>query len=65
MYNILLGLLIGIFVSLIGGGGASLYLGVLSGQLATSTAVSTSLFVALPALFFWHADPNSHSQCAL
>lgn len=37
---------------MIGGGGASLYLGVLSGQLATSTAVSTSLFVALPALFF-------------
>lgn len=52
MLNILLGLLIGIFVSLIGGGGASLYLGVLSGQLATSIAVSTSLFVALPALFF-------------
>lgn len=50
--NILFGLLIGIFVSLIGGGGASLYLGVLSDQLATSTAVSTSLFVALPALFF-------------
>lgn len=52
MQNIVLGLLIGIFVSLIGGGGASLYLGVLSGQLDTSTAVSTSLFVALPALFF-------------
>lgn len=52
MYNIFLGLLIGIFVSLIGGGGASLYLGVLSGQLTTETAVSTSLFVALPALFF-------------
>lgn len=52
MINIVLGLLIGIFVSLIGGGGASLYLGVLSGQLPTSSAVSTSLFVALPALFF-------------
>lgn len=52
MYNIFLGLLIGVFVSLIGGGGASLYLGVLSGQLPTDTAVSTSLFVALPALFF-------------
>ncbi|WP_125710351.1 sulfite exporter TauE/SafE family protein [Lacticaseibacillus porcinae] len=52
MENILFGLLIGIFVSLIGGGGASLYLGVLSGQLSTATAVSTSLFVALPALFF-------------
>lgn len=52
MINIILGLLIGIFVSLIGGGGASLYLGVLSGQLPTGVAVSTSLFVALPALFF-------------
>ncbi|WP_018142770.1 sulfite exporter TauE/SafE family protein [Alloscardovia criceti] len=52
MYNALFGFLIGVFVSLIGGGGASLYLGVLSGQLSTATAVSTSLFVALPALFF-------------
>lgn len=51
---ILYGLLIGIFVSLIGGGGASLYLGVLTSQLglATAVAVPTSLFVAVPALFF-------------
>ncbi|WP_311319380.1 sulfite exporter TauE/SafE family protein [Lactiplantibacillus plantarum] len=48
------GLLIGIFVSLIGGGGAALYLGVLTSQvgLATAVAVPTSLIVALPALFF-------------
>ena len=48
------GLLIGIFVSLIGGGGAALYLGVLTSQvgLPTAIAVPTSLIVALPALFF-------------
>ncbi|BDZ29740.1 sulfite exporter TauE/SafE family protein [Lactiplantibacillus sp. WILCCON 0030] len=48
------GLMIGIFVSLIGGGGAALYLGVLTSQLglATAVAVPTSLLVALPALFF-------------
>lgn len=48
------GLIIGIFVSLIGGGGAALYLGVLTSQLglATAIAVPTSLLVALPALFF-------------
>lgn len=48
------GLLIGIFVSLIGGGGAALYLGVLTSQvgLPTAVAVPTSLIVALPALFF-------------
>ena len=48
------GLIIGIFVSLIGGGGAALYLGVLTSQigLATAVAVPTSLLVALPALFF-------------
>ncbi|MFC6181169.1 sulfite exporter TauE/SafE family protein [Lactiplantibacillus daowaiensis] len=48
------GLAIGIFVSLIGGGGAALYLGVLTSQLglATAVAVPTSLLVALPALFF-------------
>lgn len=48
------GLMIGIFVSLIGGGGAALYLGVLTSQvgLPTATAVPTSLIVALPALFF-------------
>jgi uncharacterized membrane protein YfcA len=47
------GFMIGVFVSLIGGGGASLYLGVLTSQLglATAVAVPTSLFVALPALF--------------
>ncbi|WP_338226018.1 sulfite exporter TauE/SafE family protein [Lactiplantibacillus paraxiangfangensis] len=48
------GLIIGIFVSLIGGGGAALYLGVLTSQigLTTAVAVPTSLLVALPALFF-------------
>lgn len=48
------GLIIGSFVSLIGGGGAALYLGVLTSQLGLSPAiaVSTSLLVALPALFF-------------
>ncbi|MCF6160317.1 MAG: sulfite exporter TauE/SafE family protein [Furfurilactobacillus sp.] len=48
------GLVIGIFVSLIGGGGAALYLGVLTSQLGLSSAVAvpTSLLVALPALFF-------------
>lgn len=48
------GLIIGSFVSLIGGGGAALYLGVLTSQLGLSpaVAVSTSLLVALPALFF-------------
>ncbi|WP_143462982.1 sulfite exporter TauE/SafE family protein [Levilactobacillus enshiensis] len=54
MISIIYGLLIGAFVSLIGGGGASLYLGVLTSQLnvPTAIAVPTSLFVALPALFF-------------
>lgn len=54
MEVIIYGLLIGVFVSLIGGGGASLYLGVLTSQigLPTSTAVPTSLFIAVPALFF-------------
>lgn len=51
MANAIIGFLIGVFVSLIGGGGASLYLGVLSAQLPAQTAVTTSLFVALPALF--------------
>lgn len=54
MRIILYGLIIGVFVSLTGGGGASLYLGVLTGQLgiATAVAVPTSLFIAVPALFF-------------
>jgi len=54
LISVIYGLLIGIFISLIGGGGASLYLGVLTSQLkvATAVAVPTSLFVALPALFF-------------
>lgn len=54
MISVFYGLLIGVFISLIGGGGASLYLGVLTSQLkvATAIAVPTSLFVALPALFF-------------
>ena len=48
------GVLIGIFVTLIGGGGASLYLGVLVSQIGipVHTAVPTSLFIALPALLF-------------
>lgn len=54
MGTVLYGVLIGAFVTLIGGGGASLYLGVLVSQLGigTHSAVATSLFVALPALFF-------------
>lgn len=54
MFTFISGLLIGIFVSLIGGGGAALYLGVLTSQvgLPTAVAVPTSLIVALPALFF-------------
>lgn len=54
MLAIIYGVLIGIFISLVGGGGASLYLGVLTGELgvATAVAVPTSLFVALPALLF-------------
>lgn len=48
--NLILGLCIGAFVSLVGGGGASLYLAVLTTQLPAPIAVSTSLFVALPAL---------------
>ncbi|RRK10288.1 sulfite exporter TauE/SafE family protein [Lactiplantibacillus garii] len=53
-FTFISGLLIGIFVSLIGGGGAALYLGVLTSQvgLPTAVAVPTSLIVALPALFF-------------
>lgn len=51
---IIYGFFIGAFVSLIGGGGASLYLGVLTAQLGLpiAQAAATSLFVALPALFF-------------
>lgn len=54
LFTFISGLLIGIFVSLIGGGGAALYLGVLTSQvgLPTAIAVPTSLIVALPALFF-------------
>lgn len=54
MLILVYGLIIGSFVSLIGGGGAALYLGVLTSQLGLSSAVavSTSLLVALPALFF-------------
>lgn len=53
MITIIYGFFIGIFVTLIGGGGASLYLGVLVNQLRipTQTAVATSLLIALPALF--------------
>jgi uncharacterized membrane protein YfcA len=54
MFSILYGFLIGVFVSLIGGGGASLYLGVLTSQLhiPIATAAPTSLLIAIPALFF-------------
>jgi uncharacterized membrane protein YfcA len=54
MLVVIYGFLIGAFVSLIGGGGASLYLGVLTSQLhiPAPIAAPTSLFIALPALFF-------------
>lgn len=54
MLIVIYGFLIGAFVSLIGGGGASLYLGVLTSQLniPAPIAAPTSLFIALPALFF-------------
>lgn len=54
MLVIIYGFLIGVFVSLIGGGGASLYLGVLINQLHVPAPIAapTSLFIALPALFF-------------
>ncbi|MBS9337844.1 sulfite exporter TauE/SafE family protein [Fructobacillus parabroussonetiae] len=53
MITILYGFLIGCFVTLIGGGGATFYLGVLTSTLAMSTemAVPTSLFIAVFALF--------------
>lgn len=52
MILIFYGILIGIFITLIGGGGASLYLGVLVSQfkMPLEIAVPTSLFVALPPL---------------
>lgn len=50
MIDVLIGLCVGALVSLVGGGGASIYLGVLSTSLPTDIAVSTSLFVALPSL---------------
>ncbi|MGY5340037.1 sulfite exporter TauE/SafE family protein [Levilactobacillus spicheri] len=48
------GLLIGAFISVMGGGGAAMYLGVLTSQLGIATAVAapTSLIVAIPALLF-------------
>lgn len=48
------GLLIGAFISVMGGGGAAMYLGVLTSQLGVATAVAapTSLIVAIPALLF-------------
>lgn len=54
MVGIVYGFLIGVFISLMGGGGAALYLGVLTSQLGISTAVAapTSLIVAIPALLF-------------
>lgn len=54
MLIVFYGLLIGIFISIMGGGGAALYLGVLTSELGMSTAVAapTSLVVAIPALVF-------------
>lgn len=54
MIVIIDGVLIGAFVSVMGGGGAALYLGVLTGQLGIATAIAapTSLIVAIPALLF-------------
>lgn len=51
--TVLLGFLVGCFVSIIGGGGASLYLGILTSQLHVPVAVAapTSLLIAFPALF--------------
>lgn len=53
MITIFYGFLIGCFVTLIGGGGATFYLGVLTSTLGLSTAVAvpTSLLIAVPALF--------------
>ena len=54
MITVVYGFLIGVFVSLVGGGGASLYLGVLTSQLhiPVPVAAPTSLLIALPALGF-------------
>ncbi|WP_334116936.1 sulfite exporter TauE/SafE family protein [Ligilactobacillus sp.] len=54
MITVVYGFLIGVFVSLIGGGGASLYLGILTSQLhiPVPVAAPTSLLIALPALGF-------------
>ena len=51
--TVLLGFLVGCFVSIIGGGGASLYLGILTSQLHIPVAIAatTSLLIAFPALF--------------
>ncbi|MDF7637352.1 sulfite exporter TauE/SafE family protein [Leuconostocaceae bacterium ESL0958] len=53
MMAILYGFLIGCFVTVIGGGGTTFYLGVLTASLGLSTAeaVPTSLFIAVFALF--------------
>lgn len=52
MLIVLYGFIIGCFVTLIGGGGATFYLGVLTSSMAMSTemAVPTSLFIAVFAL---------------
>ncbi|WP_208422404.1 sulfite exporter TauE/SafE family protein [Latilactobacillus fragifolii] len=54
MMIVLYGLVIGIFTSLLGGGGAALYLGVLTTKLGLpiNIAVPTSLLIAIPPLFF-------------
>ncbi|GEO68985.1 sulfite exporter TauE/SafE family protein [Levilactobacillus acidifarinae] len=54
MLVLVYGVLIGAFISVMGGGGAALYLGVLTSQIGISTAVAapTSLIVAIPALLF-------------
>ncbi|HJE46146.1 sulfite exporter TauE/SafE family protein [Levilactobacillus namurensis] len=54
MLVLVYGFLIGVFISLMGGGGAAMYLGVLTSQLGIAMAVAapTSLIVAIPALIF-------------
>ncbi len=52
VFLIIIGLIVGTFVILFGGGGAAIYLGILTGivGLNGSTAASTSLVTVLPSL---------------